>query len=593
LAGPVSAEFLETVRSRIEIVDLVGEYVILKRTGQNYVGLCPFHHEKTPSFTVSPAKQIFYCFGCGVGGNVFTFLMKKDHLSFPESVETLAARLGMEVPRAEYGEVAGRRERDRFYGLNTAVADFYHRALLQEANAQRARDYLKGRGILDGTCEKFKLGYASDNQELREYLLGHDFPPELISEAGLDRFHGRITFPIYDVQGRCLGFGGRTLGNEQPKYLNSSDTRVYSKSHVLYGLNFAVPAVREKGRVLVTEGYLDCITAQQSGFLNVVAALGTAFTHDQARLLSRYTKDVVLAFDTDAAGSSASLRGARYLQELGVRVYVLELPSGKDPDEFLRSQGEGAFAEALEERVTSHLEFRLGQLMKEYDPQTVEGKEEIVNAMFEDLSRISNLVAREGYVRVVCERLGVSEDALRSELVRYMTRQQVKKVRIDKNRYNMEQGKQTFAKPKMTAPEAARRGLFRFMCQDRKVWERVRQEIGLAVFQGKLRHYLELMDGERCQTPGELLNLVGEDEQGDLANLLLAGEDESDRQVQALMVSDYLRVLKKEQLNQKIDQGKADLAICEKNNDLAGIKTLLAELHRLFEELESSKKISQ
>jgi DNA primase len=590
VAGQLPAEFIDDLRARVDILELISEYVILKRTGQNYVGLCPFHSEKTPSFTVSPGKQIFYCFGCGAGGNVFSFLMKRDHLTFPEAVEVLAQRLGVAVPRSETpAEQKQRQGRTQNYALNEAAARFYHRVLAEEPAGRPGRDYLLGRQVEQESWERFLLGFAAGSgHELTDYLERQGFPRSLIAEAGFDRFHGRVIFPICDGRGRCLGFGGRTLGDDQPKYLNSSETATFSKGRNLYGLHLAAEGIKKQGRVLVVEGYLDCITCHQYGFTNVVAALGTAFTHDQARLLLRFSKEIVLGFDSDAAGSMASVRGAGYLQDLGAHVYVLDLPTGKDPDEFLHTQGAEAFALALEERVVPHLEFRLQQLMQEHDPDSVLGRDEIVGELMGDLAECQSLVVREGYVKLIAERLKVSEDVLRRELVRYLERQRSKKDRIAKNRYNMEQSKQTFVNQEQTAVELARRGLFRFMCADRQIYDLVVQEIGLETFPEKIRRFLE-MAGERQPAAAELLDLADPEDQGDLASLLLDNGQEPDWEQRNRMICDFLRTLKKEDLNQRIKKCQDRLKEQEKNRDKEGLWSVLAELHSLYEELEAAK----
>jgi DNA primase catalytic core len=366
--GPIPEEFLDSVRSGVDIVELISEYVPLKRSGQNYMGLCPFHREKTPSFSVSPAKQIFYCFGCGAGGNVFSFLMKMENIPFLEAVEILADRLGLDVPRSPRSREKHERK-ERFYELNAHAAEYYHRILVHGAEGESARGYLMGRGVNRSSWGKFLLGFAPNaSGGLLKYLKGKGFSLQEIRQSGQfnerygtlqERFRGRIIFPICDARGRCLGFGGRALGDEEPKYLNSPESPVFNKSRNLYGLHLAIPAVRDQKKIIVVEGYLDCITAQEYGFRNTVAALGTAFTRDQSRLLLRYTKDVVLAFDEDAAGSAATMRGAGFLQELGAQVSILNLPEAKDPDEFLRAHGKEAFASALENRTTGYFEFRL------------------------------------------------------------------------------------------------------------------------------------------------------------------------------------------------------------------------------------------
>jgi len=600
MAGLVPADFIETVRSRTDIVEVISEYVVLKRAGQNYLGLCPFHQEKTPSFTVSPTKQIFYCFGCSTGGSAFTFLMKRDHLTFHEAVEALARRLGLELPEDDRGDSATRagalRARQEHYDLNAQAADYYHKILTENQAGETARAYLKKRGLHPVAWDQFTLGYAPPSgQAMLDAFTKKGFTAQTLSTAGLlvnrqlgmqDRFRGRIIFPIYDAQGRCLGFGGRALGDEQPKYLNSPETGTFSKSRPLYGLNFALPAIREHGNALVVEGYMDCITAHQHGFSNVVASLGTAFTHDQARLLVRYTQEVVLSFDRDAAGSLASLRGAEYLQDLGARVYVLDFPDAKDPDEFLREQGREAFAAVLQERRLPYFEFKLELLLQQHDPASVYGKTEIASGILEDLARLDNIVTRDGYVQLVAKRLGVSEEAVRQELLRFMNNR-ARKDRIDKNRYNMEQSKQVFASPGGSAAEVARRGLFRFMCLNREIRERVWQEAGLAIFEGSLGRFVSSIAETAWGSPATIIENAAESDQAELAGLLMTGDEQEISQQQEQLVTDYLSVIKRELLSKEIAARCAELQEHRKNEEKAGIMGVMAELDRLYKELQS------
>jgi DNA primase len=597
MPGPVPEEFIDDVRNRTDIVDLVGEYVPLKRTGQNYVGLCPFHREKTPSFTVSPSKQMFYCFGCGVGGNVFSFLMKIEGLTFPEAVEALARRCGLEVPRSR---TAGKEWslKERHSRLNSHAARYYHRILVHEAAGEVAREYLLGRGVRPSAWERFCLGFAP-GVGLEGFLKENGYDGDALAASGLftehygvlrERFRGRIIFPIYDARGRCLGFGGRALDDEEPKYLNSPESPVFSKSRNLYGLHLALPAIREQRRAIVVEGYMDCIAAQENGFTNTVASLGTAFTQDQARLLLRYTNEVVLAFDGDAAGSAAAMRSAGYLQELGGRVYVLDMADAKDPDEFLRLKGREAFREALEKRTVPFLEFKLERLLSDSDLRDVFKKAEIVKELMADLERISDHVVREGYLRGIARRLNTSEEAVRLEFMRHLAKRRVQKDKNENNRYNMEQSKQTFENRRLTALDAAKTGIFRLMCQDRRIWERVRGEIGFSVFTDRLGYYIRLFEGLDWESPAELLDRVEDGDKAELAGILMGGVEHSlSKQQQEKMLEDYLKVLRKEQLSQKIGEKQAALNECEKNGRQEGIKTLLAELHSLYEELETLK----
>jgi DNA primase len=579
---------------------LISEYVSLKKTGQNYMGLCPFHHEKTPSFSVSSAKQIFYCFGCGVGGDVFSFLMKINNLSFPEVVETLAERIGLEVPRSP-----GSRERyerkERLYDLNAHAAEHYHRILISEGSAEGARRYLLGRGIKKSAWERFQLGFAPPSGSgLLDAIRREGFPLHEIRESGMfterygtirERFRGRIIFPICEARGRCLGFGGRALGDEQPKYLNSPESPVYNKRKNLYGLHLAIPAVRQAKKIIVVEGYIDCITAQEFGFQNTVAALGTAFSHEQSRLLLRYAKDIVLAFDQDTAGLAATTRSAGFLQEMGAQVSVLNLPDAKDPDEFLQTYGGEAFAAALENRTTSYLEFRLEQLLHRYNPENVYQRAEMVKELVNELAKISNYVVREGFMQMAAQKLHTSVEAIRLELSRFLSKQGTDKDKTEKNRYNMEQGKQTFGKERLSASEAAKRGLIRFMCEDRSILKRIEDDLGAdIVFTGKLKDYRKLFENPDWESPAELISQLAPDSQEELAGLLMSGEEiVLDKAQKERLVDDYILTLKKEQLSQIIQAKQATLREYEKNGDQEGIKGLLAELNVLYEKLEQVK----
>jgi DNA primase len=544
---------------------------------------------------VSPSKQIFYCFGCSTGGSAFNFLMKRDNLTFHEAVEMLARRLGLDLPEADQGEAERRRGLREHYDLNAQVAGYYHGMLVESQAAEVARAYLKKRGLQTQTWEQFTLGFApASGQAMLDVFVKKGYGVQTLSTAGLlvnrqagtqDRFRGRIVFPIYDTQGRCLGFGGRALGEEQPKYLNSPETPTFSKSRNLYGLNLALPAIRERGNALVVEGYMDCITAHQHGFSNAVASLGTAFTHEQARLLVRYTQEAVLSFDRDAAGSAASLRGAEYLQELGARVYVLDFPDAKDPDEFLRERGSDAFGAVLREHRLPYFEFKLEQLLKLHDPASVYGKIEIVGGVLDDMARLDNLVARDEYIQLVARRLSVSEDAVRQELLHFLNKRAGKN-RIEKNRHSPERGRQAFASPGTSAAEAARRGLFLFMCQDRNVWEQVRQDIGFAVFEGNLGRFVNTIAENAWGSPAAIIEGAAESDQAELAGLLMAGDDQDAVQQQERLVADYLSVIRRESLNREIADRCAELQDYRKNQEKAGIMGVMAELDRLYKELK-------
>ncbi|MFZ1061578.1 MAG: DNA primase [Candidatus Rokuibacteriota bacterium] len=377
MAGGFSPQLLEEIRARVDIVDLVGQFVNLKRAGENWKGLCPFHAEKTPSFMVHPKKGIFHCFGCGVGGDAFGFLIRQDRLQFPEAVRVLAERAGVALPTERRTEVDGQRQ--ALFKTMAQASEFYQDALWNRPEGEGARRYLDSRGIAPEMARRFVLGYAPEGWDhLLGFMKGRGVTEEQLVQVGLvlprqtgsgfyDRFRGRLLFPIKDGQGRIVAFGGRAMGTEDPKYLNSPETPLYVKGQTLYAFDLAKPQIREKNRALVVEGYVDCLMAHQHGFTETVAALGTAFTASQLGLLRRYCDEVITFFDADAAGKKATQRVEELLEPgtqglawavnrtgtfgdgSALRLKVALLPSGHDPDSFLRKEGAQAFTQRIGE----------------------------------------------------------------------------------------------------------------------------------------------------------------------------------------------------------------------------------------------------
>ncbi len=362
MSGQIADSKINEIRERADIVELVSQYVSLKRSGANHSGLCPFHSEKTPSFSVNAARQFYHCFGCGVGGDVFSFLMKVEGLNFPEAVRRLADRYGIEIEeqRLSPEEERRQRQRDKLFEINRATADYFHRLLMDAPAGEAGRYYLKQRGYGRNTAETFQLGFADKAwTALKTELLGRGFKAEDIRQLGLirpgkqgdayDLFRGRLMIPIHDLSGRVVAFGGRVLDDSKPKYINSPESPIYHKSAVLFGLYQARQAMRQAGEVLVVEGYFDQLALFRAGFVNVVATCGTALTADHAKLLKRYVQRVLLLFDQDAAGRQATFKAMAALQEEGVPSRVVELPAGDDPDSFLAGSPPEAFRQRLEQ----------------------------------------------------------------------------------------------------------------------------------------------------------------------------------------------------------------------------------------------------
>ena len=432
-----SENLIEEVRMKNDIVDVISSYVKLQKKGSSYFGLCPFHNEKSPSFSVSPSKQMYYCFGCGAGGNVLTFIMEYENYSFPEALKYLADRVGVELPQQEMNEEMKRQQdlRSRILELNKMAAKYYYYQLRTE-NGTHAMEYLKGRKLSDETIHKFGLGYSNKyGNELYKYLKSKGISDELLAQSGLmnvdekrgmyDKFWNRVIFPIMDVNGRVIGFGGRVMGDGKPKYLNSPETRVFDKSRNLYGLHIA--RTSRKKYMLVCEGYMDVISMHQAGFTNAVASLGTALTSQHASLLKRYTDEVILTYDSDEAGVKAALRAIPLLKEAGVATKVLSMLPYKDPDEFIKALGTEEFQKRIDQAQNSFL-FEIDVLQRNYDMQDPQSKTAFYEETAKKLMTFDQELERENYIEAVASRYGVGFDALR----KLVNRMAMKNVSIPK-----------------------------------------------------------------------------------------------------------------------------------------------------------------
>ncbi len=416
----IPKEKIEEVRERASIVQVVNEYVPLTKRGHNHVGLCPFHSEKTPSFTVNEEKKIFYCFGCNATGNVITFLMKKDGLAFPEAVRALAARYGVTINETRRQAPD---EREQIYGALRAASEYFS-GMLKAAPGDPAKEYLKGRGLTGELAKRFHIGYAPDKWDgLLNFLKGRGIGADAALKAGLavkrdkgtglyDRFRGRVIFPITDVRGRIIGFGGRAMDDKSlPKYLNSPESPVFRKGETLFGLSQAKEAISKEGYVLVVEGYFDLVALHRHGFSNSVATMGTALTTDHIRTLKGYTNSIYALFDSDEAGKKAALRGLNLFLNEDISCRAVLLSQGKDPDEFLKLAGPEALREAIVEAPTL-MEFYLGTLRANLNMNAPEGKKKYFEDALSYLSRIGNIAERGHYATIVASTLGIGIDSV-------------------------------------------------------------------------------------------------------------------------------------------------------------------------------------
>ncbi|MDO5291884.1 MAG: DNA primase [bacterium] len=421
-------DIVEEVRQRNDIVDVIGNYVKLQKKGSSYMGLCPFHNEKSPSFSVSGQKQMYHCFGCGVGGNVFTFIMEYENYSFVEALKMLAERSGVELPEVKYSEEAKRQAdiKGQLLEINKEAAKYYFYQLKKEQGAH-ALKYLSDRELSHETMVKFGLGYSNKtSNDLYLYLKNLGYSDEILRQSGLitydekrgiyDKFWNRVMFPIMDANNKVIGFGGRVMGEGTPKYLNSPETKVFDKSRNLYGMNLA--RVSRKPNMIICEGYMDVIALHQAGFNNAVASLGTAFTGLQANLLKRYTKEVLITYDSDAAGTKAALRAIPILKEAGLSTRVINMKPYKDPDEFIKALGAEEFQKRIDNAINSFY-FEIEVLEREFDLNDPESKTKFFNEIAKKMLVFSDELERNNYVEAVAKKYNISFDNLRKLVNRY------------------------------------------------------------------------------------------------------------------------------------------------------------------------------
>lgn len=427
----IPEEVIERIKLENDIVDVISETVRLKKSGRNYIGLCPFHHEKTPSFSVSSDKQIYKCFGCGEAGNVISFVMKTKNWGFIDALKYLAERANIDLDFDDNkGSNKYKEKKEIIYNINVEAARFFFGNLKKDKNAS---DYFARRGIIQKTINNFGLGYSpNDWKTLLFYLKRKGYSEELIIESGLaiksekgtiyDRFRNRVMFPVFDYRGKVIGFGGRVLDDSKPKYLNSPETVVFNKGYNLYGLNFAIKNVIKDRTLIIVEGYMDCISLHQHGITNVVASLGTALTENQAKLMKRYADKIVISYDADTAGQNATLRGLEILRKVGLDVRVLTVPQGKDPDEFVRNNGKDAF-DKLVETAKSLIDYRLEKSQSGIDFHSNDDLIEYGKRVTEILADL-NPVEKDVYIKKICEDTGLREQSIYDMLSNEMSKSQ-------------------------------------------------------------------------------------------------------------------------------------------------------------------------
>ena len=480
-----SDDIIEEVRMKNDIVDVVSQYVKLNKRGSTYFGLCPFHNEKTPSFSVTPAKQMYYCFGCGAGGNVFNFVMEYENYTFGEALKHLADRAGVQLPKIEYsGEAKKKAERRAaLLEINKLAAGYFYYQLRRE-NGRQAHEYLTGRGLSEETIRKFGLGYSDKySDDLYKYLKSKNYSDELLRDSGLfnvderrgmyDKFWNRVIFPIMDVNNRVIGFGGRVMGDGKPKYLNSPETTIFDKSRNLYGLNVA--RTTRKNYLILCEGYMDVISLHQAGFTQAVASLGTALTPGQAALMKRYTDNVLITYDSDAAGVKAALRAIPILKEAGLTTKVINMQPYKDPDEFIKALGAEAFQERIDKAENSFM-YEIGVLEKEYDRTDPAESTKFEREAAAKLVTFREKLERENYMRAVCDRFHIELQGMRELVASLGSKEGI----LRRNDYPAAPGQQRAAAPKKKKEDGVRQAekiLLTWMIEDAGIFEKVKEYI--------------------------------------------------------------------------------------------------------------------
>lgn len=469
---PFPDSFLQELKLRSDITEIASSYVNLKRHGRNMVGLCPFHGEKTPSFNIYTENGSFYCFGCGAGGDVITFIMKIENLDYVEAVKFLAQRAGMEMPENTYDDSLSKL-RMRIYEANREAARFFHATLLSQ-RGQSGLNYLRGRALSDRTIRHFGLGFADDDwNSLCNHLKNKGFSEYEIYSANLafkrkngngiyDRFVNRVMFPIIDLRGNVIAFGGRIMTDEKPKYLNTSDTPVFKKSENLFSLNNAKSSGTRT--LILCEGYMDVIALNQAGFTNAVATLGTALTNEQAVLMKRYADEVIICYDADGAGQKATARAIDILRNAGLPIKILTVPSGKDPDEFIRSKGENGPAafKLLIEKCGNDIEYRLMKLRENYNLNTTDGKVAFLNEAVKIVATIESPIERDVFASKLCAELEIDKNAFNDQIAKIKRRgrrenikKETRQIQYELNGQNDKINKEHYKKPRSSSAEEA------------------------------------------------------------------------------------------------------------------------------------------
>ncbi|RKY42692.1 MAG: DNA primase [Candidatus Makaraimicrobium thalassicum] len=582
--GRIPQEVIDRILDRLDIVEVVSGYIQLKKTGRNFKANCPFHNEKTPSFVVSPDKQIYHCFGCGAGGNVINFVMKYESMDFPEAVEVLAARSGVDLPKYKKNTGEGSSLSAGLYEINKIAALFYQNSLRGE-KGKKPFEYLKKRGIDTGTLDEFRIGYAPAGWEtFRKYCEAKNIPADVLRKAGLtvpgekgrgdyDRFRNRITFPIFNERGHIVAFGGRVMDDSLPKYINSPETAIYTKGNVLYGLNFSRKSIRETGSAVIVEGYMDVIIPFQRGITNIVAASGTALTQGQISMLRKYTNTAVMVFDADKAGESASLRGLDILVENGMDIRIATLPEGEDPDSFVRKNGKESF-ENIVNAAKGLFDYKLDILIERSGIRDIGG---IVDEMLPTISKVGSAVIQSDYLKRLAERLGIHEASLRYEMG---------KVRPD---YSYRYASESNVDRKSRNYRSSEIHLLGLAILGRDKFFRIQDELRLDMFRDRsVRKIIRLLGdlfngGEKDINPGKLLSRLEKDEDAKTAVVQALAKMEITQDVDKAL-DDCIFCIRRENREDELKELTSRLKEAQQSNNNTEMRELLTRINMIHKE---------
>lgn len=569
-------EITDQIRQVASIVDIASQYTTLRKRGQKYVGLCPFHSEKTPSFTVDNDKQLYHCFGCGAGGDIFTLVMEKENLGFPEAVRYLAEKYNIRLPDKKKFSSQKLKLEETLYKISENALAFFKKNLFNTKEGQKALGYLDKRKISEEIIQKLKIGYAMNSWDaLLSYFQGKNISPGVLEKAGLvlrrqkkegyyDRFRGRIIFPIFTETGKVVAFGGRTIINAEPKYLNSPDTPIYTKGKLLYGINFCKESIREKGEVILVEGYTDFLSLYQAGITNCAASLGTSLTTHQVSIARNFAPRMIISYDGDDAGTKASVRGISLCFERGVQIKVLTLPDGMDPDSFIRKSGVDKF-KSLVQNSTGGLKFLINTLIRKTNLEIPEEKAKVVNHVLTEIEKIADPFIRSEYLKKTSEHLSINEEDLRA-----MSRQKSKGGKTETKGYFLNSEKR----------------LLQVLFENSSFTTTIFNEMNEQDFKGlksePILHALsQFFRNGKSPNFNELMKKIDPS----LRTLLSEILQETREKPTMEKVKDYIQALKKHAREKQSEEINAQISKLERSGEQEKILSLLKQRQKITEEL--------